>query len=113
MFGQPFEPTQLIVEFRSRGRVTIGQVETANANAVDNRFNITAMDIFQITGKRPPDLPDFSFTRQDGYAIPTLLPVPERMITCVRNSFLRKFFLGRFQLLQTNDIRRCFAEPAE
>jgi hypothetical protein len=51
--------------------------------------------------------------RQNRYAVPAFLTMPDCAITGGANGCLRKLFVGRLQLLKTGDIRRGFFQPCE
>ena len=80
MFLQPFEPAQLVIEFRARCRIAVRHVETSDDQAIDLRFDIAAVRVVGIARQaaadqrrlagalplllgRMRDLPDFAAIR--------------------------------------------------
>jgi hypothetical protein len=47
---QPFEPAQLLFEFRSRRRIAVRQIEAGGNQAANRRFDIAAVRIIGIAG---------------------------------------------------------------
>ena len=48
MFHQPVEPAQLVIEFRSRRRIAVGQIQAPENRAVDRRLDVAAMGVGRI-----------------------------------------------------------------
>src|SRR3974390_1835905 len=113
MRQQAVEPTQLIFELRTRGRIAVGQVKAADHDAADFGLDIAAVKIIRIAGKCSPDLLGISIPSEYGDPVPALLSVPDHSVSSVSNGGLRKLLLGRLKFLETYDIGRALREPAQ
>jgi hypothetical protein len=51
MHRQAFEPFELVVKFWARLRIAVRQVNAANQNAVDGRFDVATLRIVRIAGE--------------------------------------------------------------
>jgi hypothetical protein len=69
--------------------------------------------VLGVLGERAPDLDGFDTARQDGDAVPALLPMPDRAITRTTDRVDREPFLGCLELLKTGDIGSGFSKPVE
>src|SRR5689334_7601884 len=96
MRRQPFKPAKLVIEFRAGSGISIRQVKAADMDTIYFCFNIAAMLIFRVTRQYASYFFRFRFFREDSYAVPAFLSMPDRMITRVCNRLFRKFFLRRF-----------------
>ena len=110
---QPLEPFQLGVEFRSRLRIAVRQIEASDEDAVDGGFDIARLVISAVTRQRGADQHRIGLARQDGDAVPGLLSAPDRAVAGLLDRMNRKIGVGRFQLLQANHIGPGGAQPAQ
>ena len=72
--AQPVHPGDLVIEFRSGGRVAIGKIDGGDANAADRSLHIAGLLVRVIAGKSGHHI----FQRQpcgDGDAVIAFLPV--------------------------------------
>src|SRR5690606_20860734 len=104
---------KLVVEFWSRCRVSIRQVEATYDQSIDAGFNITAMHVIGITGQYPPNLHRLFSPRQYCYPVPALLTMPDSVVASFGDGLQWKFLLRCFQLLQAYNIRGAFLEPSK
>jgi hypothetical protein len=100
------ETTQLAVEFGSGRRIAVGQVEATDENAVNRGFDIAAACIIRIGRKITARLDGLDSSCENRHAIPGFLAMPNRPIPSFGNLPMRELFIGRFQLLPTNNVRR-------
>ncbi len=84
MYGEPFDPLQLIVKFGSRIGVAVRKVQAGNDNAVYKRLDIPAMRIIRVIVQPAPRFLDFTIPRKDRDAVPALLPLPDRIVTGIQ-----------------------------
>ena len=68
-------------------------------------LDIAAVGVVRIAGKAATSLSGISVPRENGDPIPAFLAVPDRAIAKLCQGGLRKFLLGRLQLLQAHNIR--------
>src|SRR5215469_11612631 len=99
MFDKALDPTELVFEFRSRRRIPVGEIKTADLDVIDHRLDIPAVRVFRIAGQTPPSLNWSLAARKNRNAIPALLTMPDRSVSRVANRNLRKVLLRRFQFL--------------
>src|SRR3546814_2523785 len=110
---QAFIAAQCIIKVWSGNGVPVGQVQAADSNAVYPGFEVTAMEVFRVSGQSPVGFFSGSPAGQDGHAVPAFLPVPDSVISRLADGFFRKFFLRCFQFLQAGNVRLCFLKPAK
>src|SRR4029078_11117419 len=65
-----------------------------------------------IAWSRAPGLDGLAHAAQDGDAVPALLAMPDRLVAKRGKRFDRKRLVGALELLQPDDVRRGFLEPA-
>ena len=111
MFLQPFEPAQLVIEFRARRRIAVRQIETSDDQAIDRRFDVAAVRIIGIARQTAADQRRLPGTLQDRYPVPGFFPMPDGAVTGIADRCRRKFLVRRLQLLKACDIRRGAPEP--
>ena len=110
---QPFEPAQLVIEFRARRRIAVRQIEASDDQAADRRFDVAAVRVVGIARQAAAGLHRLGAAGEDRHAVPALLPVPDRAIAGGAERGGRKFLIGRLQLLQADDVRRGLLQPAQ
>ncbi len=108
---QPFEPGELVLEFRSRLRVAVGQIQTADQHAMHRGLDVAALLVAVVAGQPTPAFDRIGPARQDCHAVPRFLAVPDRAISGGTNGIGRKTGIGGLQFLQADDIRRLALEP--
>ena len=77
MPDQPFEPGELVVEFRSRLRIAVGQIDRGDDDAVDGGFDIAALEILGIARQVDGGQHRFVSSCEDCDAVPVLLAAPD------------------------------------
>lgn len=60
MSGEPLEPRQFVIEFRAGLRISVGQINATDKDAVDRRFNITTLRVGRVPGQNRPGYDRFS-----------------------------------------------------
>jgi hypothetical protein len=108
---EPFEPGQLVVEFRPRLGVAVGQVQAPNQYAVHGGFQIATLLSVRITGQAPSTLQRLRIARQNGDAVPRRLAMPDRPVAHGLERTGRKILVGSLELLKTDDVRFFAFEP--
>lgn len=94
--GQALDPAQLVVEFWSRCRIAIGQIEAADQDTVYGRLDVAAMGVVIVSRKAAPGLDRLGTACEDSDTVPTLLTVPDSTVAGVPDSGLREVALWRF-----------------
>ena len=78
---QPFEPGELVVEFRPGLRIPVRRVEAADQDPADRGFEVAALPVGRIAGEGGARDERRGAARQDRDAVPALLALPDRAIT--------------------------------
>ena len=112
---QPPEPSQLVVEFGTRLRIAVGQIDAADEDAVDRGLDIPGLIILRIAGQRSPCHDRLRVPRENGHAVPRPLPAPYGVIAGLPDRLGRKLRVGALELLQADDVGlgRLAASPAD
>src|SRR3984893_1864912 len=77
---EPPEPVELVVEFRSRLRIAVRQIDTGDDDAVDGGFDIARLALVAVARPLGADQHRIGAARQDGDAVPGLLSAPDRAV---------------------------------
>ncbi|MNW08373.1 hypothetical protein D3C71_2051440 [compost metagenome] len=73
---QAVEPAQFVIEFRSRPRIAVGQIQAGHDEPVHGGLQVTALIVAAIAWKRPAALDRIRVAGEDGHAIPRPLSAP-------------------------------------
>ncbi|MNL76212.1 hypothetical protein D3C87_2021390 [compost metagenome] len=60
MFGEAFDPFELIFKLGAWKRITIGQIQAANNYSINKCFNIAAMQVFRVFIQAAPGFLDLA-----------------------------------------------------
>jgi hypothetical protein len=82
-------------------------------HAADRRLHVPAVGIVGVARQAAAGFHRLCAPRQDRYAVPAFLTMPDCAITGGANGCLRKLFVGRLQLLKTDDVRRGLFQPGK
>ena len=74
MCVQPVHPGELVIEFRSRPRIAVGQIEIADQQTANRRLNVAALHILGITGQAAAGLHRLADAAEDCDPVPALSP---------------------------------------
>ena len=113
MLVQPFAPPKLVTEFRTGRWVAIWEVNTADNQSTDIRFDVTRVCIVGVARKDPRSFDQLLPFREDCNAIPAFLPVPNSVIPGPVYICCGEAVLRCLELLKANDVRRGFREPLQ
>src|ERR1700716_922922 len=113
MSEKAIKPAQFVVEFPTRRRVAVGQIQATDYDAIDHRLDVATVNIIRIAGKCTPDLCRFGIPSQDSDPVPAFLSMPDRSVTRIPDRSVRKFLLGRLQFLKADHISRGLIKPAQ
>ncbi len=102
--AQPVDPAQLVIKFRPRLRIAVGEIDGRDHQSVDLGLDIAAVVVLGLAAQPLLPLDRGAAARKDRHAIETLLPVPDRAIARRFDVADRQRVVGRLQLLQANDI---------
>ena len=111
MRPQPPEPVELVIEFRPGLRIAVRQIDAGDDDAVDGGLDVARLVILAVAGQGRPGQHRLGVPRQDGDAVPGLLPAPHRAVAGFLDRGSREIGVGRFQFLQGNDIGPGGAQP--
>ena len=73
----------------------------------DGGLDIARLVIVAVAGQFGPGQHRIGIARQDGDAVPGLLSAPDRAVAGLVDRGNRKIVVGRFQLLQADDVGLC------
>ncbi len=104
MLDQPLHPAQFVIELRAGRRIAVRQIQACEQHIVERGFDVAAVHVVGITGQHATHFDRSGAFREDGHAIPALLPVPDHLVPGIADCVDGKFFVRCFQLLQTNHI---------
>ena len=110
---QALEPTQLIIELGTGGRISIRKIQTADPEVVGGGFDVTALEVVWLTWQTSPSFNRIDAAGQDGDSVPALLPMPNRVVACFSDRPIGEFLPWRLQLLKTNHIGRRLLKATE
>ena len=105
MGNEALKPGQLVVEFRSRLRIPIGEVDGSDQDSLNSRFDVAGLVIFWISWQACAGQHGSVVSREDGHSIPGTLPVPDCFIPENSESMNGKGSLLRLEILETHHVR--------
>ena len=106
--NKTLKPSQLVIEFRSWLRISIGEVDGSDQDSFNSRFNIASLMILGVSRQACAGQHGKVVSRENGHAVPGTLPLPNCFIPNVSKGRHRKGTLLHLQLLETNDVRLRF-----
>ena len=107
------EPGELVVEFRARRGIAIGEIQATHGDAGDRGFDIAAVEILRVAGQATPRFHRIGAAREYRNAVPCFLSVPDSPISGFADIAEGEFLLRRFQFLEAYDVGLHFSEPAQ
>jgi len=110
---EPLEPGKLVVELRAGLGIAVRQVQAADDDSIDGRFDIAAVRLIRVVWQAPARLNGLPALLQDGDPIVGTLTVPDGAVSRAANRELGKGFVGCLELLQADDIGRFPRQPVE
>src|SRR5215211_3664174 len=113
MLCQSLEPVKLVDEFRPRLRISVGRIQAADQDSVHGCFEVAGLRVGGIAGQFRPRDDRLAVPAENGNPVPGLLAPPYRVVAGIANGFERKLSVGRFQLLQADDIGLGLAQPVQ
>ena len=122
MGNEALKPGQLVVEFRSRLRIPIGEVDGSDQDSLNRRFNVASLVIFRMMNLRITiSEKPFRISRQacasqhgnvvsreNGHAVPGALPLPDCFVPESPKGIHGKGSLLCLELLETHHVRFSF-----
>ncbi len=85
------------------GRFALPRVEP-DPDAVDRTFEVPAVRVVRVAGQPASGLNWFAGPRQDGDAVPCLLPVPDRVVPRLLDRVGGELLLRRLEFLQARHV---------
>src|SRR5215203_4344830 len=113
MCNQTIQPSQIVVELRARLRIPVWRIDRRDQHAIDRCFNVSALRIARITGKRALRDDRLCAARQYRDTVPTSLPAPRRAVSRRLDRRGGKARILGFQLLQAHDVGPRRVEPVQ
>jgi hypothetical protein len=104
---------EFVIEFRSRRRIAVRQVEATDDEVTDFGFDVSAMQFIGFAGQATPPLHRNGTTRQNGDGASGSLSMPDRAVARFLEGQHGEFLIRRFQLLEADDVGRGLGEPAK
>src|SRR3984957_3140071 len=111
--NEALKPCQLIVEFRSRLRIPVGEVDGSDEHSLNSRFDVAGLVIFRISRQGCAGQHGSLVSRENGHAVPGTLPLPDCFVPESSKGIRGKGSLLRLELLETNHVRLSFSEPSQ
>jgi hypothetical protein len=108
---KPLKPSQLVVEFRSRLRITVRQVNRSNQNSLNSGLNVAGLVVLRISRQARAGKHWSVISRENSYTIPRTLSLPDCFVLNRSKSVCGKGPLLRLQFLKANHIRLGFGQP--
>src|SRR5262249_35043394 len=108
MADEAIKPSQLVVEFWSRLRVPIGQVDGCDQESMDSRLDVAGLAIFRIARQVGVGQHWSMVSRENGHAVPGTLPLPHCFVPEIAEGLHGKRARFRLELLQTDYVRLSF-----
>ena len=106
--NQALKPCQLVIEFRSRLRIPIGEVDGSDQDSLNRRFNVASLMIFKISRQTCACHYRDVVSRENGDAVPGALPLPDCFVPESSKGIYGKGLLLCLELLEANHVRRSF-----
>ena len=94
MGAQALEPVELVIEFRSRLRIAVRQIDAGDDDAVDGGFDIARLVVVGVAGQAVADQYRLGLARQNGDAVPGFLAAPHRAVASLFDRRKRKLGIG-------------------
>src|SRR6266568_3112897 len=110
---QPLEPGKLVIKFRTRLRIAVRQIDAADENPLDRRFNVARLHVVIVPRQCCPRDDRRTIARQDRDSVPGFLTAPYRIIACTLDRRGGEILVGTLQFLQADDVRSGGLEPMQ
>jgi hypothetical protein len=108
MGNEALKPGQLVIEFRSRLRIPIGEVDGTDQDSLDRRFNVAGLMILRISRQACASQHGNVVSRENGHAVPGALALPDCFVTESPKGIHGKRLLLCLELLETHHVRFSF-----
>ena len=108
MGNKALKPGQLVVEFRSRLRIPVGEVDGSDQDSPNSRFDVAGLVIFRVSRQACTGQHGSVVSRKNGHAVPGTLPLPDCFVPESSKGIHGKGVLLRLELLETNHVRLSF-----
>ena len=77
MGNQALKPGQLVVEFRSRLRIPVGEVDGSDQDSLNGRFDVAGLVILRISRQTCAGQHGSMVSRENGHTVPGTFPLPD------------------------------------
>src|SRR6267143_2071115 len=108
MGNEALKPGQLVVEFRSRLRIPVGEVDGSDQDSPNSRFDVACLVIFRISRQACTGQHRSVISHENSHAVPRTLPLPDCFVPETSKGIHWKGSVLRLELLETNHVRRSF-----
>src|SRR5258708_34930149 len=109
MGNEGLKPDQFVVEFRSRLRIPVGEMDGSDRASLTSRFDVAGLVIFRMSRQACAGQHGSVVSRENGHAVPGTLPLPDCFVTKSSKGIHGKGSLIRLELLETDHVRLSFA----
>jgi hypothetical protein len=106
--NEALKPGQLVIEFRSRLRIPVGEVDGSDQDSLNRRFNVASLMIFRVSRQACAGQHGNVVSRENGHAVPGALPLPDCFVPESPKGIHGKGFLFCLELLETHHVRFSF-----
>src|SRR5882672_12452630 len=108
MGNEALKPGQLVVEFRSRLRIPVGEVDGSDQDSLNSRFDVAGLVIFGISRQACAGQHGNMVPRKNGHTVPGTLPLPDCFVPDSSKGIHGKSSLLHLELLETDHVRLSF-----
>src|SRR3954463_8794368 len=110
---EPREPVELVVEFRSRLRIAVRQVDAGDDDTAYRGLDVAGFVIAGLSRQAIAGENGLGIAGQDGDAVPGLLSTPHCAVTGLFDRGRRKFAITCLQLLKCDDVGLRRSHPCQ
>ena len=111
MENKALKPGQLVVEFRSRLGIAVGQINGSDQNSPYSGLDVAGLVVLRISGQTGAGKHRSVMSREDSYPIPGALTLPDRFVPKSLKSICGKGPLLRLQFLKANHVWLSLCQP--
>src|SRR5258708_5115790 len=113
MGNEALKPGQLIVEFRSRLWISVGEVNGSDQDSLNSRFDVASLVISRISRQACAGQHGSVVSRENCDAVPGTLPLPDCFVAESPKGIHGKGSLLSLELLETHHVRFSFGQPSQ
>src|SRR5437016_11386936 len=105
MGNEALKPCQLVIEFWSRLRIPIWEVDGSDQKSVNSGLDVAGLAIFTISRQVCTGQHRSAVSRENGHPVPGTLPLPDCFVPEISEGMRGKRSRFSLELLETNHVR--------